>query len=107
MDEVITSQQVRLERHGAASEQPNDARLADIYRRQLQAVRDWLDAQPNFSVLSVDYHEVLSAPEQVVGHLNRFLDGRSKTDAMLQVPDWSLYRQRGIAQAAAGSGTVE
>jgi len=99
LDEVIASQEVMLERHGKAREGLNDARLVDIYRRQLQEVMTWLREQPNFSVLSVDYHEVLNNPQQIVQQLNSFLDGRLDTDAMLRVPDWSLYRQRH------GSGT--
>ena len=103
LDEVIASQQVMLERSGTASDALDDAQLADIYRRQLEAVTDWLNAKPNFSVLSVDYHELLSAPEPIVQQLNRFLGGRLDSDAMLQVPDWSLYRQRRGVPAAAGA----
>jgi Sulfotransferase domain len=100
LDEVIASQEVMLARHGKASDRHDDARLAKIYRRQLQEFTRWLRAQPNISVLSVDYHDVLSDPENVVQQLNRFLDGRLDTDAMLHVPDWVLYRQRHDAQSA-------
>jgi len=79
-----------IHRHG----QDQDDRLADIYRRQLDEVMSWLHNQPNFSVLCVDYGDVLSDPQRVVHELNRFLDGRLDMDAMLRVPDWSLYRQR-------------
>jgi hypothetical protein len=103
LDEVIASQEVMLERHGNASDRLDDARLAEVYRRQLQEVMTWLHAQPNFSVLSVDYHDVLRDPEQAIKQLNRFLDGRLHVDAMLQVPDWSLYRQRQGAGALNGA----
>jgi hypothetical protein len=104
LDQVIASQEVMLERQGKAGERVDTARLADMYRRQLQTVMVWLGAQPNFSVLAVDYRDVLSDPEQVVQQLDGFLDGRLDTDAMLQVPDWSLYRQRQGSQAAATAG---
>jgi hypothetical protein len=107
LHEVIASQEVMLERHGKSGpgdesqgyriyrgSQDDDDRLADIYRRQLDEVMSWLHNQPNFSVLCVDYGDVLSAPQRVVHQLNRFLGGRLDMDAMLQVPDWSLYRQR-------------
>jgi len=101
LHEVIASQEVMLERHGKAGSPPihrhgqdQDDRLADIYRRQLDEVMSWLHNQPNFSVLCVDYGDVLSDPQRVVHQLNRFLDGRLDMDAMLRVPDWSLYRQR-------------
>jgi hypothetical protein len=102
LDEVIASQRVMLERSGQADTQLDDTRLAQIYRRQLQAVKDWLHAQANFSVIEVDYHEVLNAPKLVVEQLNHFLDGRLDVDAALQIPDSSLYRQRSAAPAAAG-----
>lgn len=94
LDEVIASQEVMLERHGKASDELDTARLTEIYRRQLQEVATWLDKQPNISVLSVAYHDALNAPAQVVQQLDRFLDGRLDTEAMLRVPDRSLYRQR-------------
>jgi hypothetical protein len=101
LHEVIASQEVMLERQGKAGkptthrgEQPDDDLLADIYRRQLDEVMSWLRNQPNFSVMYVDYAGVLSDPQETVHELNRFLDGRLDVDAMLQVPDWSLYRQR-------------
>lgn len=106
LEEVIASQQVMLARHGKASDRLDDARLVAIYRRQLQEVMTWLHGQLNFSVLSVDYHAVLSDPEQTVQQLNHFLDGRLDTDAMLRVPDWSLYRQRREAGAAAAMATA-
>jgi hypothetical protein len=106
LDEVIASQKVMLERYGTASDRLDDARLAEVYRRQLQEVMTWLRAQPNFSVLSVDHHDVLRNPEPTVQQLNCFLDGRLDTDAMLQVPDWSLYRQRQGGGAAVAMATA-
>lgn len=102
LDEVIASQRVMLERTGKADTQIDDDRLALIYRRQLEAVKDWLHAQPNFSVIEIDYHEVLNAPERVVEQLNDLLDGRLDAGAALQIPDSSLYRQRRATPATAG-----
>lgn len=100
LEEVIASQEVMLQRQGKAGDQLDDARLLAIYQRQRQEVLDWLTAQPHFSLLVVDYHEVLRQPEQVSGDLNGFLGGELDTAAMLQVPEWSLYRQRRDAQPA-------
>ena len=102
LDEVIASQEVMLERHGKFGERIDTTQLAELYRRQLHDVTTWLDAQPNFSVLPVAYHDVLGDPEHVVRQLNSFLDGRLDTHAMLQVPDRSLYRQRRRTEAASG-----
>jgi hypothetical protein len=104
LDEVIASQEVMLERHGKAGAGLADPRLMEVYRRQLEQVMTWLREQPAFSVLTVDYRDVLRDTERAVQELNRFLGGRLDTQAMLQVPDWSLYRQRGNAAAAARAG---
>jgi hypothetical protein len=107
LSEVIASQEVMLERHGLAGEKTADGMLVEIYRCQLSDVFEWLSAQPNFSALFVDYHDVLRDPGSVIEALDSFLDGRLDTQAMLQVPDWSLYRQRReaiqTAPAAAGA----
>ena len=106
LNEVIASQEVMLERHGKANGRLEEARLAEIYRRQLEEVMTWLRDQPNFSVLYVDYGDVLRDPSYVVSELNGFLDGRLDTAAMLRVPDSTLYRQRrdSIEPARASTG---
>jgi len=94
LQEVIASQEEMLRRLGKASETIDETQLVGIYQRQLQEVETWLQNQPSFRVLYVDYHDVLNRPEQVVDVLDRFLGGSLDTAGMLQVPDRSLYRQR-------------
>src|SRR5579875_1674135 len=67
--EVVASQEVMLERHGKADESVDDARLQQIYRHQLDEVKTWLAGQPNFSVLYIDYHQVLNQSRQVAEQL--------------------------------------
>lgn len=100
LDEVIASQEAMLQRQGKANGDVDAAQLAALYRRQLDDIESWLEQQPSFSVLYVDYHDVLENPEAVVEQLNTFLDGRLDTHAMLHVPDTSLYRQRKGAPAS-------
>lgn len=94
LDEVIASQEEMLRRNGKTSDEVSPAKLVEIYRRQLNDVNTWLNEQPNFQVLYVEYHDVLAEPQTVVRELNRFLGGHLDTAAMLRVPDRSLYRQR-------------
>jgi hypothetical protein len=94
LHEVIESQGEMLRRNGKPSGDLNAEQLAEIYRRHIDDVTRWLEAQSNFDVLYVDYRDVLDAPEHVVNELNHFLGGRLDVDAMLMVPDKSLYRQR-------------
>lgn len=106
LDEVIASQQAMLARHGKDGGGLDDARLAAIYRTQLREVLDWLNAQPNFSVLGVSYHSVLNDPEPVIRQLNTFLGDHLDIAAMARVPDQSLHRQRREAEVVAGAATI-
>jgi hypothetical protein len=94
LDEVIASQEEMLRRNGKPTGEVPPAQLTAIYRRQLDDISTWLEQQPNFAVLYVQYRDVLDAPQKVVTELNRFLDGRLDTAAMLEVPDAALYRNR-------------
>jgi len=105
LHEVIASQQAMLERQGKHSGGLDDGRLAEIYRRQLAEVIVWLQARPNFSLLTVNYRDVLNHPESVVRQIDGFLGGTLDAEAMRRVPDASLYRQRRGAQPA-GAGTA-
>ncbi len=92
--EVIASQEKMLQRLGSGGAEIPPEKLEAIYGRQLDAVKQWLAEQPNFKVLYVQYNDVLSAPHDVAERLNDFLGGSLNVEAMAQVPDQSLYRNR-------------
>ena len=94
LDEVIASQEEMLRRLGKASDAVPAQQMAGIYRRQLADVAAWLQQQPNFEALDVEYRDVIANTESVVERLNAFLGGGLDTAAMLRVPDRGLYRQR-------------
>jgi len=94
LDEVIASQEEMLRRLGKASDAVPAQQMAGIYRRQLADVAAWLQQQPNFEALDVEYRDVIANTESVVERLNGFLGGGLDTAAMLRVPDRGLYRQR-------------
>jgi hypothetical protein len=103
LDEVLASQQKMLERRGenagaAADEQVpaiSDDEMARLFRKHLATVETWLAAQPNFSVLDVDYNEILKQPEPQVQAVNTFLGGGLKETRMISVVNPDLYRNRG------------
>jgi hypothetical protein len=92
--EVIASQNTMLQRNGKGSDDLTGEQLAEIYRKQLQEARAWLDSRPNFEVLYVDYGEALNDTRRIADELNQFLHGGLNTNAMAEVPNPSLYRQR-------------
>ena len=94
MDEILASQRKMLERRGEPSEQVSDQEMAQLFAKHLQKVQAWLQAQPNFSVLAVDYNQMLQDPRPHIRRLNHFLGGHLDEEAMAAVVDPQLYRNR-------------
>jgi hypothetical protein len=69
--------------------------MAELFKRHLMQVEDWLAAQPNISVLFVDHGHVLADPEQQARRVSAFLSYPLDVQAMAAVVDLALYRQRG------------
>ena len=60
----------------------------------LKKVDEWLKAQPNFSVLYVDYNEMLANPTPYIKEINRFLGDTLDEEKMIHAVDPNLYRNR-------------
>ena len=102
LDEVLASQQKMLARRGEKSDPAEDEQIAGIsdeemarlFRKHLASVESWLKGQPNFSVLDVDYNEMLGNPEPQIEAVNRFLGGALNEARMANVVNPNLYRNR-------------
>jgi hypothetical protein len=93
LDEVVRSQRVMLERAGTAAKLP-DAQLRAVYASQYRKMQEWLEEQPNFEVLWVDYNALIEDPAPAVEAIGAFLGGGLDHAAMRAVIDPDLYRQR-------------
>jgi hypothetical protein len=69
--------------------------MAALFRDHIRRVGAWLDQQPNFAVITVSYNEVLEDPVGQAKRINRFCGDRLDVEAMVNVVDRALYRQRG------------
>lgn len=94
LPEVIASQEKMLQRLGLGGGDVPPEKLEEIYGRELGSVRRWLAEQQNFKVQYVEYNDVLGNPHEVAERLNHFLGGTLNVEAMEQIPDQSLYRNR-------------
>ncbi len=94
MEEILASQRKMLVRRGEESNAISDEEIASLFRKHLERVMAWLEEQPNFDVIYVNYNEVLEAPVEQVRTINRFFDGALDAEAMANVVDPTLYRQR-------------
>jgi hypothetical protein len=92
MDEMLASQAKMLARQGPAPSGAENAAMADLYRKHLAKVRDWLARQPNFQVIYVSFNDVLKDPARCVADVVRFLDGAVDAAAMAELVDRTLYR---------------
>jgi hypothetical protein len=92
MREILASQRTMLERQGKKSE--DETILARAYHAQLSALEEWLRAREQFSMLAIDYRELIENPRPAVIEIDNFLGGRLDVEAMVNAVDPELYRQR-------------
>lgn len=96
MEEVLASQKKMLDRLGTGKGEPvSDEDMARLFQMQLKKFDAWLAGQPHFKRLDVVYHEMIGNPRSVVDQINAFLGGTLNAEAMCQVVEPELYRNRG------------
>jgi hypothetical protein len=95
MAEILASQRRMLVRRGESTDAVSDERMAALFRDHIRRVGAWLDQQPNFAVITVSYNEVLEDPVGQAKRISRFCGDRLDVEAMVNVVDRALYRQRG------------
>jgi hypothetical protein len=94
LEEVLQSQAAMLQRREPDAGPTASAELSSAFRKELEAVHTWLSHRQEFSVLHVDYHEVLNDPRRVAGAIDEFCGPGLDVEAMARVPDPGLYRAR-------------
>jgi hypothetical protein len=94
MDEILASQKQMLVRSGQPTDKVGDGQLAEMYEKHLARVNSWLASQANFSVLYLDYNQMLTDPEEYAAQINDFLGEKLDSMAMASIVDTKLYRQR-------------
>jgi len=94
LEEVLASQRKMLAHRGEQADATNDAEIAALFEKHLQATKAWLQSQPNLTVLEVDYNQLLANPTPYVEAINRFLGNALNVAAMAQAIDPNLYRNR-------------
>ncbi len=94
MAEILASQRKMLERRQEEPDRVDDAEMAALFTQHLTEIRQWLHTQPNFSVLFLNYNDLLRNPLPLLDRLNHFLGGTLDVEQMAQVIDPDLYRNR-------------
>jgi predicted AlkP superfamily phosphohydrolase/phosphomutase/tetratricopeptide (TPR) repeat protein len=94
LHEVLTSQQVMLGRKKEVENKTYPVALADAFSRQLEKTKSWLATQPQISVLTLSYSDVLANPEAIAENINSFLEADLDVNAMASAVNGNLYRNR-------------
>ncbi len=79
----------------------DEARMAELFEKHIIQTEAWMNAQPNVRWLPIHYTDILADPEQAAHTLARFIDRGLAVEAMAEVVDPDLYRNRErVANAA-------
>jgi hypothetical protein len=92
--EVLASQDQMLRRRGTYKEGVNPGAISAAFEKHLREVYAWLDGKPYVRALRVQYHDVLSKPNDIAAQLAQFLEIPLDVEAMTKQVDASLYRNR-------------
>jgi broad-specificity NMP kinase len=96
LGEILASQKKMLERRGESLDPVPDKYMANLFKKHLSEVENWLKEQPNIKTLYVSYNDTLKNPQKTVKNIINFLNRDLDLQKMTNVIDPSLYRQRKI-----------
>jgi hypothetical protein len=94
IDEVLASQKKMLQRSGKQGAAISDEKLKQLFMPELDKFDRWIAAQPNFSIIEVDYSDMVASPATQCKRINGFLGGVLDGDRAAAAVDPSLYRNR-------------
>lgn len=94
MSEILASQKKMLVNRGEDPDAAPDEEISALFEKHLNSVMDWMAAQPNVAVTYIHYSDMLANPMPQIAQINEFLGGQLDIEAMAEVVDPNLYRNR-------------
>lgn len=94
LEEILASQNIMLEHRNQQGAKVSDEEMTRLFQAELKKFDEWIADQEHFSILRVNYKEMVESPRQQCQRVNEFLGGDLDIDAMVAVVDPSLYRNR-------------
>ena len=94
IEEVLASQQQMLLRRGESINAISDEKMRQAFQRHLKDLEFWSAAQPNITLLDINYNEVLANPLPSIQMIRDFLNVELDADRMAGVVNKNLYRNR-------------
>jgi hypothetical protein len=93
LHEVLASQAKMLARRGETSD-TSDERMLQGFEQHQARVKAMLQMQPHFTVLEINYRDVLEDPRQHATRIRNFVGRALDVDSMAHAVDPELYRNR-------------
>lgn len=93
LKEILASQAKMLERRGEKNS-VDDARMIELFEKDLAKVYKLLDESPHFEWLEVHYKQIVENPQPEARRIAEFLGGNLDAAKMSSVVEQSLYRNR-------------
>ncbi len=94
MEEILASQRQMLIRRGQPTNTVADDKMAEMFNKHLKDIEQFIASRPNMESLYISYNEVLENPLTNIEKINDFLGGQLNKQAMFEVVDKTLHRQR-------------
>ncbi len=94
MQEILASQRRMLINREEEADQMDDEEMAQLFQNHLKDVYAWMAQHDNVAYMDVSYNAMLKNARPVLERVVDFLDMPLDLDAMVEVVDPSLYRQR-------------
>ena len=98
LEEVIASQNTMLIRRGEPPQPGDDEKMMRLFEKHLNQVKGWIDQQPNFEGIFVDYGRALQEPLRQAEQIQIFLQRPLDVQKMAGVVDPQLYRNRIVGE---------
>jgi hypothetical protein len=94
LSEILASQTKMLERTGLLTSPTADTRMRQLFTTELYRCHAWLEKQPNFKVLYINHRDIIHDSTHQMDKISAFLDSGLNVDAMVNIVDPRLYRNR-------------
>ena len=102
LDEVVTSQDIMLQRRDESAGSISRDRLKKVYTGQISTVKEHMHTHADrFKFIEVDYNGIVTDPGPWVQKISLFLSDLD-TARMLETVDPTLYRNRGEGKKSGG-----
>ena len=94
LKEILASQNKMLDRSGNSGGAIPNEKMEALFAAELNTCEKWLAEQPHFTVLYINHRDLINNGPAQMQKINDFLGGGLDVDAMVNVVDPDLYRNR-------------